>query len=79
MYELIVKFVYDEMNIRRCIKKSIAVQGPSAPWAAVPLSGLATADAPTAVVAEAAGCTSCLSPAALSPLVASNQPSIRVV
>ena len=27
MYELIVKLVYDEMNICRCIKKSIAVQG----------------------------------------------------
>ena len=26
MYELIVKLVYDEMNIYRCIKKSIAVQ-----------------------------------------------------
>ena len=26
MCELIVKLVYDEMNIRRCIKKSIAVQ-----------------------------------------------------
>ena len=25
MYELIVKLVCDEMNIRRCIKKSIAV------------------------------------------------------
>ena len=26
MHELIVKLVYDEMNIYRCIKKSIAVQ-----------------------------------------------------
>ena len=49
--------------------------GPSAPWATAPLSGLATDGAPAAIVAEASRCPSGLSAAALTPLVASNQPA----
>ena len=54
-----------------------SIGGPSAPRAATPLGGLAAAEASTAVVAKAAGCTSRLTAAALGALVSFGGPPQR--
>ena len=67
------RYCYFSLNFNYGLMHSVG--GPSAPRAAAPRGGLAAAEASTAVVAKAAGCTSRLTAAALGALVPPNQPS----